>query len=45
MIVAKSAWMETTELHIYLENDKISHQLLLSALGFYVTVIEVLHGM
>ena len=45
MIVAKLMHMETTELHIYLEIDIICHQLIPSALGFYVTIIEVLHGM
>ena len=41
MIVAKSMWMETTELHIYLEIGKICHQLVPSALGPYVTIIEI----
>ena len=45
MIVAKSAHTETTEVHIYLEIDTICHQLMLSALGFYVTIIEVVYGM
>ena len=45
IIVAKSAHAETTELHTYLEIDIICHQLMLSAPGFYVTIIQVLHGM
>ena len=41
MIVAKSAWRETTVHYIYLSNDKIWQQWLPDALGFSVTKIEV----